>query len=119
MEKYGVAWTRANYIQHRWGCELPEVWNESEIPEPLRDWSKGGPEGNVGPTTPPRRALGPCPPKFFLGTPRCCDPQRSCAHEHGREAPSRGWWRQFVQQWLDQLYGWLPQSLQSCDNVLR
>lgn len=43
MQARGMAWTRDNYIEAKWGCELPEEWDEGEIPEDLQDWSKGGP----------------------------------------------------------------------------
>jgi hypothetical protein len=38
MEKRGVEWSRANYIEARWSGELPEEWDESELPEDLRDY---------------------------------------------------------------------------------
>jgi hypothetical protein len=43
MDAAGVAWTRDNYIAWHWGGELPEEWDEDEIPEDLQDWEKGGP----------------------------------------------------------------------------
>lgn len=43
MAARGVAWTRENYIDEKWRGELPEYWDEDEIPEDLQDWEKGGP----------------------------------------------------------------------------
>jgi hypothetical protein len=43
MDAAGVAWTRDNYIEWHWNGELPEEWDEDEIPEDLQDWEKGGP----------------------------------------------------------------------------
>jgi hypothetical protein len=43
LEADGKPWTRENYIYRRWFGELPEEWDESEIPEDLQDWEKGGP----------------------------------------------------------------------------
>jgi hypothetical protein len=45
----GLPWTRENHIREAWGGEppSPEDWvandHESDLPEHLRDYSKGGP----------------------------------------------------------------------------
>lgn len=44
MEKRGTPWTRENYIRARWLGELPEEWDESELPEDLQDWSAPAPQ---------------------------------------------------------------------------
>jgi hypothetical protein len=44
MQAAGIEWTRENYIEWAWaGLELPEEWDEDEIPPDLQDWEKGGP----------------------------------------------------------------------------
>jgi hypothetical protein len=43
LEARGLSWTRDNYIEQKWLGELPEEWDEGELPEDLQDWSKGGP----------------------------------------------------------------------------
>lgn len=40
LEKQGKAWNRENYIHAKWLGELPEEWDESEIPEDLQDWER-------------------------------------------------------------------------------
>ncbi|RWK11861.1 hypothetical protein [Mesorhizobium sp.] len=40
----GREWTRQNYIDYAWaGLDLPDEWDEGELPEDLQNWSKGGP----------------------------------------------------------------------------
>ncbi|RVD67314.1 MAG: hypothetical protein E5V62_03250 [Mesorhizobium sp.] len=43
MEAAGLAWTSENFIDWKWRGELPDEWDEGEIPEDLQDWEKGGP----------------------------------------------------------------------------
>jgi len=45
LAKLGKAWTRENYISYAWPVEgdLPDEWDEDEIPPDLQDWEKGGP----------------------------------------------------------------------------
>lgn len=43
LEQRGLAWTRENFIEQHWRGELPEEWDESEIPPDLQDWSAGPP----------------------------------------------------------------------------
>jgi hypothetical protein len=51
FEAQGLPWTRANYIRHAYGppsaWPSPEDWvadeHEANLPDPLQDWSKGGP----------------------------------------------------------------------------
>lgn len=44
MEEIGLAWTRENYIRWAWaGLDLPEEWDEDELPKGLQDWSAPAP----------------------------------------------------------------------------
>ena len=43
MAADGAAWTRDNYIRYRGRDEFAEIWDESELPDDLQDWSKGAP----------------------------------------------------------------------------
>ena len=43
MQARGLEWTRENFINYHWRGELPDWWDENEIPEALRDWDTGPP----------------------------------------------------------------------------
>lgn len=45
MASVGTEWTRENYIAWAWaGLEIPEEWDESELPEDLQDWNAPPPK---------------------------------------------------------------------------
>lgn len=44
MDARGLEWTRQNYIDFRWRGELPDEWDESDVPDALQDWDAPPPK---------------------------------------------------------------------------